>query len=176
MLDDDYTGFQIRFNHRFEFVNNVIDKSLDKFFDVVLDYFISVDNLKSICFSQGGDWFGGGNGAFGEKVLIKRKAMNSFFCSVNRRFMFLSRLNEDVNTYLSLGNRGELFFTINQLQLNQLAAAFIVLPPPFSYIITFINFWIKVPIITINSIILFLSSQGLCFYVIPSAVASSQVI
>lgn len=121
MLDDDYTGFQIRFNHRFEFVNNVIDKSLDKFFDVVLDYFISVDNLKSICFSQGGDWFGGGNGAFGEKVLIKRKAMNSFFCSVNRRFMFLSRLNEDVNTYLSLGNRGELFFTINQLQLNQLA-------------------------------------------------------
>jgi len=35
--------------------------------------------------------------------------------------MFLSRLNEDVNTYLSLGNRGDLFFTINQLQLNQLA-------------------------------------------------------
>jgi hypothetical protein len=121
MLDDDYTGFQIRFNHKFEFVSVTINKSLDKFFDVVLDYYNSVKNLKSICFSQGGDWFGGGNGAFGEKIMIKRKAMNSFFCDVDRPFRFISRLNEDVNTYLTLGNRGELFFTINQLQLNQLA-------------------------------------------------------
>lgn len=120
MLDDDYTGFQIRFNSKFEFISGWIDKSLDRFFDAVLDYYNSVDRLKSICFSQGGDWFGGGNGAFGEKVMIKRKAMNSFFCSVDRPFRFISRLNEDVNTYLTLGNRGELFFTINQLQLNQL--------------------------------------------------------
>lgn len=121
MLDDDYTGFQIRFNHEFKFISDSINKSMDKFIESILVYFDKVENLNSICLSQGGDWFGGGNGGFGEKVFIKRKAMNSFFCSTKRKFKFISRLNEDVNTYMTLGNRGSLFFTINQLQVNQLA-------------------------------------------------------
>jgi hypothetical protein len=49
----------------------------------------------------------------------KRKAMNSFFCKTARRFWFFSRLNEDVNTYMSLGNRGRLFLTIPDVLLKQ---------------------------------------------------------
>ena len=49
----------------------------------------------------------------------KRKAMNSFFCKTDRRFWFFSRLNEDVNTYMSLGNRGAIFMSITDIELTQ---------------------------------------------------------
>jgi len=38
--------------------------------------------------------------------------MNSFICSVDRPFNFIGAMNDDVNTYTVLGNRGELFFTM----------------------------------------------------------------
>ncbi len=43
---------------------------------------------------------------------LLRKCMNSFVCSTDRPFMFFGRVNEDVNTYTTLGRRGELFFTL----------------------------------------------------------------
>jgi hypothetical protein len=55
-----------------------------------------------------------------KKIHIKRKAMNTWFCSTERRFKFVSRLNEDVNTFMTLGNRGLLFMTTNQFAINQL--------------------------------------------------------
>ena len=45
--------------------------------------------------------------------------MNSFFCSTEREFQFVGAMNEDVNTYTTLGSRGELFFTFTSLQLDQ---------------------------------------------------------
>ena len=39
--------------------------------------------------------------------------MNTFFCSVNRPFVFFGRINEDVNTYVKSGNRGGLFLTFH---------------------------------------------------------------
>lgn len=46
--------------------------------------------------------------------------MNSFFCKTSRRFWFFSRLNEDVNTYLSQGSRGAIFLSVPEIALNQL--------------------------------------------------------
>lgn len=45
--------------------------------------------------------------------------MNSFFCKTSRRFWFISRLNEDVNTYLTSGSRGRVFLSIPEIALNQ---------------------------------------------------------
>ena len=45
--------------------------------------------------------------------------MNSFFCKVDKPFTFIGRINEDVNTYTTLGSRGELFLTIAILDLIQ---------------------------------------------------------
>ena len=45
--------------------------------------------------------------------------MNSFFCSIDRPFKFVSRLNEDVNTYMALGHQGYVFMTIPFIQLDQ---------------------------------------------------------
>lgn len=51
--------------------------------------------------------------------MLKRKCMNSFFCSTERPFRFVGAMNEDVNTYTTLGSRGGLFFTFTSVQLDQ---------------------------------------------------------
>jgi hypothetical protein len=51
-------------------------------FQIMLKYYKSV-NIKSIAFGQGGDHIGGFSG-----IKLKRKCMNSFFCSTEREFQF----------------------------------------------------------------------------------------
>ena len=41
------------------------------------------------------------------------------FAEVDRQFRFVGAMNEDVNTYVTLGGRGRLFFTFTALQLDQ---------------------------------------------------------
>lgn len=117
VLDDDYTAFKMRINHKLEHPigRYLIIKNIDNVFYKTLEYFIN-SNFTSICYSQGGDWLGGETN-FNKKP--KRKAMNSFFCSTDRRFWFISRLNEDVNTYMALGHQGYVFMTIPFIQLDQ---------------------------------------------------------
>lgn len=117
VLDDDYTEFKMRINHEMKHPTGryLIIKNIDNVFYKTLDYFID-SGFTSICYSQGGDWFGGETN-FNKKP--KRKGMNSFFCSVDRPFKFISRLNEDVNTYMALGHQGFVFMTIPFIQLDQ---------------------------------------------------------
>lgn len=117
VLDDDYTSFKLRIDNKLNHPKSCpnLRKNIDLIFISTLNYFKSC-NFKSICFSQGGDWFGGETN-FNKKP--KRKAMNSFFCSTKRRFWFISRLNEDVNTYMALGHYGDVFLTIPFVQLDQ---------------------------------------------------------
>lgn len=107
-LDDDYYYF----GYRYETGAKII-KNLDVVFEKMLDFYKSV-NIKSIAFSQGGDHIGGFSG-----IKLKRKCMNSFICSTDREFQFVGSINEDVNTYTSLGNRGDIFFTFTNIQLDQ---------------------------------------------------------
>lgn len=107
-FDDDYYYFGYRYEAGAKKINNI-----DGVFDCVLNYYKNT-NIKSICFSQGGDHIGGFSG-----IKLKRKAMNSFFCSTERPFKFIGSINEDVNTYTTLGNRGDLFFTFTNIQLDQ---------------------------------------------------------
>lgn len=117
VLDDDYTEFKMRINNNLEHPTGrfLIIKNIDNVFLKTLNYY-KESNFSSICYSQGGDWFGGETN-FNKKP--KRKAMNSFFCSVNRRFWFISRLNEDVNTYMALGKTTGIFMTIPFIQIDQ---------------------------------------------------------
>jgi hypothetical protein len=115
-LDDDYTGFYFRFNSRMEY-GVWRAECLDDVFSALLDYLIASPAL-SICMSQGGDHIAGASG-FVENVYAKRKAMNTFVCDVDRPFSFFGRINEDVNTYTTLGRRGCLFLSIMSVQVNQ---------------------------------------------------------
>jgi len=107
-LDDDYYSLGYRFIEGEKKINN-----LDKVFDIMLNFYKSI-KAKSIAFSQGGDHIGGFSG-----IKLKRKCMNSFFCSVDRRFQFVGAMNEDVNTYTTEGSRGNLFLTFTNINLSQ---------------------------------------------------------
>jgi hypothetical protein len=107
-LDDDYYYFGYRYETGAKIITN-----LDVVFEKMLDFYKSV-NIKSIAFSQGGDHIGGFSG-----IKLKRKCMNSFICSTDREFQFIGSINEDVNTYTTLGNRGDIFFTFTNIQLDQ---------------------------------------------------------
>ena len=107
-LDDDYYYFGFRYD-----TGAKIIKNLDEVFRIVFDFYKN-SNITSIALSQGGDHIGGFSG-----IKLKRKCMNSFFCSTERPFQFIGSINEDVNTYTTLGSRGHVFFTFTNLQLDQ---------------------------------------------------------
>lgn len=116
-LDDDYYEFQYKINHKMEYPTNhlTVLSNLGNVFDSFFTYYKSI-GAKSIALSQGGDFFGGKDG-FGKS---KRKCMNTFFCSVDRPFQFRGTMNEDVNTYTSLGKNGDLFLSIHFAMMNQM--------------------------------------------------------
>lgn len=118
-LDDDYTKFDYRFSSslRLKKDNFIVKCSLDRIFDFAVD-FLKQSGSVAFAFGQGGDLIG--NGIL-ESIKLKRKVMNTFFCSTQRPFVFVGRMNEDVNTYTSQGNRGDLFFTFFNIAICQIA-------------------------------------------------------
>lgn len=114
-LDDDYYEFIYKFP---DTKGQVLCKDINKIFDLMFDFYKKI-NAKSICFAQTGDFIGGIDNGKGLYRFSKRKCMNSFFCSIDRPFQFVGSINEDVNTYTTLANRGELFLTIPVFAINQ---------------------------------------------------------
>lgn len=90
----------------------------DEIIDALIEYLEACPMMPTLCFSQIGDWMGGIQGDMWVQK-IKRKAMNTFLCTVERPFTFLGRMNDDVNLYVTEGARGKLFMTIRDLILRQ---------------------------------------------------------
>lgn len=115
-LDDDYTLFHYRYDK-----NNKLKSQncyqLDRLFEYILEY-LDVTNAKTITLAQGGDFIGG-IGSTGYRSSLLRKAMNSFFIRVDNPFEFVGRMNDDVNTYVTRGIRGELFITVTDVVIEQ---------------------------------------------------------
>lgn len=115
-LDDDYAEFRSR-QWNGESLKSVYCGDFDAVVDVTLE-FLEVSGAVTVAFGQTGDFLGGKDCTLYREKLL-RKAMNSFFCKVDRPFEFYGRINEDVNAYVSLGSRGKLFFTICDMSLDQ---------------------------------------------------------
>lgn len=115
-LDDDYKEFFYRYpdNNKLGFC---YPSHLNDCFEAILTYLENNKQITSIAVSQGGDLIGGLDSFLNLK--LKRKCMNSWFCSVDREFTFNGRMNDDVNTYCIEGSRGKLFMTIPDCQINQ---------------------------------------------------------
>ncbi len=112
-LDDDYFAFAYRYDSagRWKWIR--IRETMDDLLDAMLDYLLTTPSL-TVAMSQGGDHIGGA-----APIRLKRKAMNSFVCTIDRPFMFRGRINEDVNTYVEGSRRGELFMTVMSAMLVQ---------------------------------------------------------
>ena len=120
-LDDDYSSFEFRYLSR-DGQKLLVKKisNLDKVLDLYLDFYKKTQ-FKSIAFAQGGDFIGGAENVYAQKNPLMRKCMNSFMCSTERQFQFVGAMNEDVNTYTTLGSRGNLFGTMPIISLVQAA-------------------------------------------------------
>lgn len=118
LMCDDYKNFEYRYvkNDKLK-IKNV--KNLDYVFDCYIDFYKKT-NFLSIAFAQGGDFIGGIDSHIIRNKL-KRKVMNTFLCCVDRKFEFIGRLNEDVNTYINLGQKGNLFGTLPFVSIIQKA-------------------------------------------------------
>jgi hypothetical protein len=115
-FDDDYTNFSYRYIRKNKMLSHTV-RNFDKIITLMLDL-LEDTNALTVALSQGGDHIGGILGNYRKGVL--RKAMNSQFVRTDRPIQFLGRLNEDVNPYVVHGSRGELFFTLTDIQLNQI--------------------------------------------------------
>lgn len=119
--EDDYTSFMYRYIENGLLKGKQIRK-LDKVLDALINC-LEETKANTIAFAQGGDFIGGA-GSFKNNTL-KRKAMNSFVFKVNKNpekdVLFIGRMNDDVNTYLTQGSVGKLFFQISDVCLVQLA-------------------------------------------------------
>lgn len=109
VLDDDYGSFC----HKREECEKT-SKKLDYVFALFVEYLANT-KIKCIAFSQGGDHIGGYN----PEKMYKRKVMNSFFCKTDEPFDFYGTMNDDVNSYLINGARGDIFITFYPFMLHQ---------------------------------------------------------
>jgi len=118
-LDDDYTSFLYRLIN----CKGLEVKKINGVFASYLSFYMST-NCLAIAFAQGGDFIGGlvnkAKPYASSYRFPRRKVMNSFFCSTERPFKFVAAMNEDVNSYTTLGSRGGLFMNIPVIQLNQI--------------------------------------------------------
>lgn len=116
-MDDDYTQFEYRLysskNKKPKYIFN-----LDLVIAALLDFYIST-SFYTISIAQGGDFIGGKENKMATKPTIYRKCMNSFFCSTDRPFKFVGKINEDVNTYTYKQSIGLLMGTIPMASLKQ---------------------------------------------------------
>lgn len=112
-LDDDYASWFHRYRDDGSY-GSIRIRSLDQVFEAMIE-FLRVSSAITVCMSQGGDHIGG----FKPTIGVKRKAMNTFVCDVDRPFSFFGRGNDDVSMYCLNGLRGLLTFTITRLQVNQ---------------------------------------------------------
>jgi TET-Associated Glycosyltransferase len=115
-LDDDYTSFRYRWYEDGKAPTTFMRTTMDDVVEAMLT-FLDDTGAATVALSQGGDHLSGNYREL--RLGLLRKAMNSFFCRTDRPVQFLGRINEDVNTYVTLGSRGELFLTVMSLQLDQ---------------------------------------------------------
>lgn len=108
-LDDDYRSLFYEFDSALRYCPRPV-KNLDRLFSLILEFYQSIPAL-TVALGQAGDIIGGEQGGEVAEIKMKRKAMNSFFCSTKRPIAFAGRINEDVNTYVLQGHRGDLFLT-----------------------------------------------------------------
>ena len=116
-LDDDYTSFQYKFDKNLKYHERPI-KSLDAIFKALLEFYKS-NNALTVAMAQNGDFIGGRENVWATKINLHRKAMNTLICSTKRPFQFFGRINEDVNTYVNLGSKGNIFVTVPNVAITQ---------------------------------------------------------
>jgi len=119
-LDDDYTTFAYKFDESLTYHQYEI-RNLDRIFDIMLKFYKNNPNVFDFAMAQNGDFIGGADSTkIRKNITLWRKCMNTHILSTERRFDFVGKINEDVNTPIILGAIGKLFLTIPLLTICQI--------------------------------------------------------
>ena len=116
VLDDDYSAFRFRriFGDKLRgFKVNNIQSIIEQSYE----YLMKTENLDCFAWSQSGDFIGGADTYY--RINGKRKIMNAFFFKTNNPIRFIGSINEDLNASVYEGQRGRVFFTINDVSIEQ---------------------------------------------------------
>ena len=117
-LDDDYNWFAHRLAHDGK-LRAAMFTDMDAINEAMLT-FLDDTGAASVAMSQGGDWMGGAASPYlTNRTLVLRKVMNTFYFRTDRPVTFLGQINEDVCLYVTAGSRGDLFFTVLSLSIDQ---------------------------------------------------------
>ena len=117
-LEDDYELFSARTKTKDgQHLCQFYVRDLDSIIDLMIE-FLDLSGAWTVTFAQDGDFLGGVNGNVYKKG-IYRKAMQTFFCRTDRPWQFLGRMNDDVNSYVEWGRKGNLFMTVTALSVHQ---------------------------------------------------------
>jgi len=119
--EDDYVSFRYRYMNS-DGLQSKKTASLGRILDEMINCLEST-KVATIAFAQGGDFIGGTD-PLSPINMFKRKAMNTFVFKVNKDkaddILFIGRMNDDVNTYLTQGKVGKLFLQVSNLMMVQL--------------------------------------------------------
>jgi len=115
-LDDDYTGFQNRFGADLMPKASPV-RRMDAMLSAIIEY-LTETGIACVAISQGGDWMGGP--ASCPTPRVRRKVMNFFVFSVDSKFRFMGKVNEDTTGYVLQGRCGLVSFTLMQASVEQL--------------------------------------------------------
>lgn len=116
-LDDDYNAFNYRVIENGKILRAYVPRQLNRLFGAMVKW-LEDSKALVVAMTQAGDFIGGAkNKRLQEKVL--RKAMNCFFCDVDKPFQFFGRINEDTSMYTTLGRQGKLIMSCTDLSVVQ---------------------------------------------------------
>ena len=110
VMDDDYTKIEYRITGDGGYYAKKAN-NCDSLFGAYVD-FLKESGVCTICFSQGGDFMGGGanqNVLSGFK--LKRKMMNVYFFDVDKGLKFSGMMNEDLTSSITNGVVGKVILT-----------------------------------------------------------------
>lgn len=109
VFDDDYVSFRAIFPHD-SYLRHAPMKCFDRFVQAMYD-FMDESKLDCVAFAQIGDFVGGLNSGNINNKEVRRKVMNTFFCSTKRPLNWKGRTNEDVSEYVVGGMQGRIMMT-----------------------------------------------------------------
>lgn len=113
-FDDDIKSLDYRYAENDKLMTRKV-RQADRLFEAMIRFLDDSDAL-TVAFCQGGDFIGGLQGKrWGKKIL--RKAMNSFFCRVERPWKFVGTMNEDVSFYSDKNRKGVLIMSITDVNI-----------------------------------------------------------
>lgn len=118
VLDDDYNDFRYKIDGNKKHIDRAEILSADDVIISLLEYYQSA-NFATLSIAQGGDFIGGVGNNLHKSMGKRRKAMNFWILSTNRKYKYISRMNDDTSTYVYLGNKGLLFLTFPFIAIQQ---------------------------------------------------------